>query len=216
MKNKSEIVNRIFLLYRTSGWKRWFSRIRIWEAPCWEVEKLVPRRGIIVDLGCGEGIFTNLWALSSKSRNIVGIDQDKERIRQADKGIKNVTFRRGNILTAPLLNSNAIILFHVLHHLISRKDQESLIRKSHQTLKKGGKLIIVEVDIKFTIKYLISWLTDHFVAPVLFEGKFYEPCINYRRKVDWLNLIREIGFTARAFAVEKNKPYTNLVIECVK
>ena len=213
---KNSNINKVIALYQNTGWKKRFSRIRIWEAPCWEVEKLIPTKGLILDLGCGEGINTNLWALAAKSRKIIGIDQDRKRISQADRGLGNTTFRYGNILTARYPKCDAIVIFHVLHHLNSFMDQETLIKKSYRALNKKGKLIIVEVDIKLTFKYLISWLTDHFVAPILFEGSLYEPRINYRRRRDWLALLKKVGFKTHAFEVERNKPFTNLVIECVK
>lgn len=216
MKKDNEIINQVISLYKSSGWKRWFARIRIWEAPCWEVEKLIPRKGLILDLGCGEGIFANLWAISSKTRKIIGIDKNAGRVGQANRGMGNLEFHKGDILTVNLPKSKAIVIFHVLHHLNSFSDQDILINKCYKSLVKGGKLIIVEVDIKPTPKYLISWLTDHFVAPLLFEGKLYAGDIFYRKRNGWLKLLRSVGFTAKSFAVEKNKPFTNLVLECVK
>ena len=216
MKRSEKIKNQVLSLYKTSGWKRWFAGIRIWEAPCWEVERLIPRKGLILDLGCGEGILTNLWAISSKTRKIIGIDKDISRVNQADRGIENIKFCKGDILTVDLPKCNAIVLFHVLHHLNSFSDQDKLINRCYKSLVKGGKLIIVEVDIKTTLRYLISWLTDHFVAPLLFNGKLYEASIYYRNKRNWLNLMERTGFNTRAFTVEENKPFTNLVIECVK
>lgn len=216
MKNKRQMVTRVISLYKSSGWKRWFARIRIWEAPCWEVEKLIPRKGLILDLGCGEGILTNLWAISSKERKIIGIDRDIGRVNQANKGISNIQFRKSDILTVDLPKCNAIVIFHVLHHLNSFLDQERLINRCYKSLVKRGKLIIVEVDIKMTLKYLISWLTDHFVAPLLFNGKLYEANIYYRNKQNWLDLLKRTGFITRTFAIEENKPFTNLVIECDK
>lgn len=216
MNKRKVIENRVISYYKSAGWKKWFSRIRIWESPSWEVEKLIPRSGTIVDLGCGEGILTNLWALASPSRKILGIDRDIKRVRQASIETGNVTFRKGNVLTAVLPKCDCVVIFHVLHHLTSFADQERLIRKCYQILNKKGKLIIVEVDIKITLKYIISWVTDHFVAPFLFEGKLYEEKINYRKKTDWLKFLKSVGFKTSAVAVERNKPFTNLVIDCVK
>ena len=216
MNRRALLEKNVINLYETKAWKKWFAKIRIWEAPCWEVEKLIPQNGLILDLGCGEGVFSNLWALSSKSRKIVGIDKNSVRVNQAKSGLDNIKFIKGNIMTINFPRSDAIVIFHVLHHLSSFKDQENLIKKCFKSLVKKGKIIIIEVDIKTNTKYLISWLTDHFVAPLLFDHKIFDNNIYYRPKKNWLNLLKTNGFITKSFAVEKNKPFTNLVIEGIK
>ena len=181
-----------------------------------EVERIVPKKGKILDLGCGEGIFTNYMALSSSKRKILGIELNKERVVQADKGIKNVNFKYGNALTSFLPKSDVIVLFHLLHHLLSFSDQEKLIKKCSRSLNKGGCLVVVEVDIKPTFKYLVSWLTDHFVVPILFNHYFFEKNIFFRGKKDWLFLLKENNFECKAISMEKGKPFTHIVFKCIK
>src|SRR3990172_9299706 len=101
-----KMIDKTISLYAKSGWKKWFAKIRFWDAPFEQVEKIIPKRGVIVDLGCGEGIFTNFLALSSNQRRIVGVERDRERYMQADKGIRNVKFVLGDVLKTKILKSD--------------------------------------------------------------------------------------------------------------
>ena len=210
---RKDLINETIKLYADAGWKRWFSRIRFWDAPYIEVEKLVPQKGTIVDLGCGEGIFTNYLGLAGNHRKILGIEIDRRRLVQADRKLKNVSFKRGSAVTALLPKCDCIILFHLLHHLHSYRDQEKVLLKVKKTLNKGGMLIIVEVDIKPSIKYLVAWFTDHFLVPWIFERRLYSP-IYFRKRKDWINLLNEMGFSVKAKSAEKRMPFSHIVFTC--
>ncbi len=189
-----------------------FTKIRFWDTPFIEVEKMVIKSGTITDLGCGEGIFTNLLALSSSERKITGIEIDQERFKKADRGLKNVSFKKGDATELNIPKSDNIILFHLLHHLPSYKDQEKVIKNCVNSLNKNGKLIIVEVDIKFSFKYLTSLFVDCFLVPWIFEKRFFTS-VFYRSKNDWLKLFNQLNLKCKTTNLEKGKPFTHVVFE---
>ena len=208
---KNTNVMKVIRLYGNNK----FVPIRFWDAPFVEVEKLIARKGKIIDVGCGEGIFTNFLALSAKDRTIIGIDIDKDRIKDADKDLPNVAFKSEDVVKAKIPKCDNIILFHLLHHLNSFNDQIRVLNKCFKSLNKGGKLIIVEVDIKPSIKYLVSWFTDCFIVPWLFEKRLYAP-VHYRSRHEWTRLIESFGYFCAIRAAEKNKPFTHIIIVCEK
>ncbi|MBI3397178.1 class I SAM-dependent methyltransferase [Candidatus Woesebacteria bacterium] len=210
-----EDIDKTVGLYSNSSWKRWFSKIRFWDAPYLEVEKLVPKRGLIIDLGCGEGVFTNFLATCSSTRKVIGIEIDKKRLSQADHGIKNVKFMFGSATLKPFPSSDCFILFHVLHHLKSYADQEKVLTKVYKSLKKDGKLIVVEVNPNFSIKYLIAWFTDHFLVPVLFENRVYSE-IFFRSEKEWTDLFKKIGFKTVIYDQSEGKPFSHITYVCKK
>jgi tRNA G46 methylase TrmB len=118
MINKKFAKDMLFSLYNLNGWKSYFIKIRFWDAPFTLVEQLVPKSGTIIELGCGEGCFTNYMGLSSSKRNILGIELS-DRVLDADKGLPNVRYKKGNALSAQFPKCNAIVAFHLLHHLLS-------------------------------------------------------------------------------------------------
>jgi len=209
-------MDEVIKLYqKDGGFVRVFSKIRFWDAPYSIVERIVPEKGNIVEIGCGEGIFTNYLGITSQKRDILGIEINRKRLGKANRGIRNVKFKYGDATKVKLPRADSIILFHLLHHLLSFSDQEKVIRKCLLALKPGGKLIIVEVDKKFSLKYLFTWLTDHFFVPWVFEGRFYSP-IFFRSGKDWLSVLNNLGMKCKARSAEKGMPFTHIIISGVK
>lgn len=217
MKNLTHnyVVDETIDLYKLVGWKKYFSKIRFWDAPFIKVEKLIPKKGLVLDLGCGEGIFSNFLALKSKNRKIIGIELNKERISQASKGLINTKFFRGDVTSKEIPKADTILMFHLLHHLNNFKDQEKLLEKSVKKLKKNGKLIIVEVEPKWSVKYLMAYLTDHFLVPLLFERKFYSK-VFFRKSIEWKKILIDLGLSVKLLPAEKGMPFSHIIILCQK
>ena len=209
-------VQKTIDLYSRLGWKSIFAKMRFWDAPFIEVEKIITKEGLILDLGCGEGIFTNYLALSSTRRKVVGIEIDKKRIKEADRGLSNVVYKYSDVLKEPLPKSDCIILFHLLHHLSSYANQKLLIEKCNKALKTNGKIVIVEVDKNISIKYLISWFTDHFIVAWLFENRFYNKDIYFRKIQNWKKLLRENGLSYNTYRCSKGEPFSSFILECYR
>lgn len=208
-----EAKNQVIQLYRNKSYTSLFSHIRFWDAPYSEVERIIPKNGTIVELGCGEGLFSNFLAISGPNRNIVGIEIDKHRLKNADKKVKNAVFRFGDITKSKIPEANTIVLFHVLHHLHSYEAQEQLIIRCKKALKPKGALVIVEVDPVFSYKYLITWFTDHFLVPWLFEGRLYSP-IFFRSQRNWQTLFKKLGFRSKKTLCDKGKPFSHILYVC--
>lgn len=211
----NKFVDKTIEIYSDLGWKSFFAKIRMWDAPYIEVEKLVPKKGNILDLGCGEGLFSNFLALSSPKRKIFGIDVDKTRVTQAQRGLKNTRFVHGDVSKKDLPKADIIIMFHLLHHLESFDDQIKVIKEVGRKIKKKSKLIIVEVEPKISLKFLSAWFTDYFLVPWLFEKKIYSP-VFFRSSKEWANLLEESGFSCKIKEAEQNYPFSHVILECIK
>ena len=210
-----DIASKTIGLYSGLGWKSLFARIRIWDAPYEQVERVIPKKGVIVDLGCGEGLFSNYLALGSEKRIIFGVDINKNRLKQAYHGVTNTKFVFGDVNKAKIPAADAIILMHLLHHLDSFEKQEELLRLCWSKLRKKGKLVIIEVEPKVSLKYLIAYFMDHFLVSWVFERKFYSQ-IYFRKKKNWLKLLNRIGFKVSSYPGDKNKPFPHIIFECNK
>ena len=139
---------RAIALYAGNLWESFLSKFKFWEEPYEVVNAMLPSRGIITELGCGEGLLANYLALASPKRKIVGIEIVPQRLAIAKKGLKNTTYYVGDIVNVPFPKSNAIIVFHVLHLLPGKHAQELVLQKAKNSLKIGGGLIIVDVHVK--------------------------------------------------------------------
>lgn len=200
-------------LYAGSPWERFLSVFKFWEEPYEVVEKMLPKAGIITELGCGEGLLANYLAIASAKRRVIGYEIVPERLARAKKGIKNTIYHVGDIVEVPFPKSDAIILFHVLHHLPGRLAQENVLKKVKKSLKKGGKLIIVDVHVVPTLKYIAAWIADHFLVPWVFEKRFFTRAY-FRNKKEWLQLLNKIGYSVKTTEKTKGRPFPNIIFSC--
>lgn len=200
-------------LYAKSPWEVFLSKFKFWEEPYEVIERMLPKNAVITDLGCGEGLLSNYLALASPQRKVKGIEIEPERLKRAKKGIKNAFFSVGDAVKTPYPKSDAVVLFHVLHHLPSKDAQELVLKKAKNSLEKNGKLIVVEVHVKPTIKYLAAWIADHFLVPWVFEKRFWTPAY-FRKEHEWKTLFKKMGFKIKVTEESKGRPFPNIIFEC--
>lgn len=202
-------------LYQHNGWEKFLSSFKFWEEPYEVVEKMLPESGVIVELGCGEGLLANYLAISEPERYVIGYEIVPERLALAKKGIKNTKYYVGDIVDVAFPKADVFVLFHVLHHLLSYEAQEEVLKKVKKSLNTGGKLVIVEVYVEPSIKYLAAWIADHFLVPWVFEKRFHTNAY-FRRKKSWLNLLERLGYNVKVTLAVKGRPFPNIIFECQK
>jgi len=70
----------IFRAFRTAGpLTKAYLGIKFKICPLLQVEPHLPRRGRLVDLGCGKGLFAAILSLGSAERRITGFDLDPKK-----------------------------------------------------------------------------------------------------------------------------------------
>jgi len=161
------------------------------------IETILPRRGIIIDLGCGEGMLANLLALRAPARTVIGFDFDERRLAKARRAalrgkITNATFHIADALTYPLSDDiEAIVVYDVLHHISERADQEFLIKRIANKLLPGRFLIIREPVNDDRIKGPLNSIADRYL--------FYPgTAIAMRTVAEWTRLLKKNGFSVTA------------------
>ena len=152
------------------------------------LESYLPDKGDIVDLGCGHGVFTNLIAMKSPHRQVIGIDPLEDRIEAARRvakvnRIENVSFRKEWLGNFNLEGYQAITIIDVIYYL-PFKDQKELLERCYRGLDQGGIFIIKDTSRKPTWKYGLFYLEEAlktrfkmvFGSPTwskIFRGKFF-------------------------------------------
>ena len=109
------------------------------------VEKAVPTRGEILDLGCGYGLVAHWLTLYNPDRRVLGVDFDAEKIRVAQvtaRANPRVAFERRDILEwAEYPVCDCALLCDVLHYF-PREQKADVLRKIFAALRPGGRLVI--------------------------------------------------------------------------
>ncbi len=200
-------------------WDKLFIKLKINNFAFEEIEKFVPKKGTIIDLGCGYGLFANYLSLIASEREILGLDLDERRIataRQTEQFQKKVKFQVKDICNFTIPSIDAITLIGVLY-LIPYNEQEIILRECFNKLKKGGKLIIHEVDTKPCWKFFIAFIKEILMSVTKITlssssgiGKFY-----FRGCEDYIRLLSGIGFKVSTRLLNTYR-YQSVIYVCEK
>lgn len=147
----------------------------------------LPRDGVILDLGCGEGILANLVAALRPECSIVGIDRDKGRLEIARiNATPNAEFYQGDIfkLNHRLDSLAAVILNDVVHHQHYGKHQ-TLVFDALRRLHPGGLLILKEVDQLDSADVGMTRFFDSRLYP--------DDPLCFRGKNEWLDMLARLA-----------------------
>jgi ubiquinone/menaquinone biosynthesis C-methylase UbiE/DNA-binding transcriptional ArsR family regulator len=119
---------------------------RSWQALAHTMIAMLPPL-VVADLGAGEGTLAQL--LAKKARKVIAIDNAPKMVefgsRLARKhGFRNLEYRLGDIEDPPIDASSVdlAIFSQALHHAIH---PERAIAKAHRILKKGGRVVILDL-----------------------------------------------------------------------
>ena len=180
----------------------WYNRIKFFLCPFDKLEMLVPKKGVIIDLGCSHGLLSNYLGLTSETRDVLGVEMNENRIKFANIGIKNTKFKAGDITKIDIPPADCIIFTHVLHHLFTYKDQEILLKFCYDKLKSDGILIICEVGKTPKWKYIISLISDKILYP--FEK------INFMQIENLKTLLKKMNFHVEIIPMHNKSVFSHI------
>lgn len=211
------LKKKIFELYQEQGLlTRLYIKIKLRICPLLRMETFFPKKGKIIDLGCGNGLFSNILRLNSPEREIIGIDLDKKKIRTAQKTQKDrsgIEFREGNIIEMKYPQGDVFSLIDVLY-LTPPDKQEVILKKCYSVLNKGGVLIIKEMDTKPRWKYMWNQIQETVAVKIIgltLGEKFY-----FKSREEYLKILINLGFKVSPLRLDKGYLYPHIIYLCTK
>lgn len=216
MRDRRELLRSALALYRDSPLgERLFVRIRAFLSDLPAIEACAPERGAILDLGCGHGLLTNLLALGSPERDVLGIDIDPRKIeaaRRTVRGRANIRFEVGDALSPPVGPYRAITVGDVLY-LLPAQAQREVIANAYQLLEPGGVFLwksqVRRPRWKYAITYAQEWLMTH-VGPTAGSSLYFMDI------EESLAALRTAGFQAEARPLPSWRPYPDMLFIAIK
>lgn len=175
------------------------------------IESFTPKNGKILDFGCGYGLLTNLLTLDNKSRTLIGIDTDTERIRKAKRSSinrNNISFHAMNIEKLTESNFDAIVMTDVLHH-IHTMDVLRLFTIFIHHLNDQGVIVILDVDRSPFWKYCIAHSIDRLLNPT--SSLYYRSVTDMKQLLSIFPLKIE-----KIIRADKNIPLSDIIYICKK
>ena len=150
--------------------------------PIEQIDSAIPKKGKIVDLGCGQGIIASHLAAVS-SRDVIGIDSNELRLQKSSK--KNLHFKKGDITRMSLGKIDGAVISDVLHHILPN-NQKKLIQNVYSSLKSDGVFVIKEIDTGEFLRSKLTRLWDFLLYP---KDKIY-----FSNAKDLEKLLKSTGF----------------------
>lgn len=147
----------------------WYMKIKLKLERNYKVfNELLPKKGHILDLGCGYGFLSYMLGYTSNQRTVRGVDYDEHKIEIAQHGYlkgKHVSFEQCNALEYEFDQYDAIVISDMLHYL-QPADQSTLLEKCIASLCAGGMLVIrdgiKELEARHQTTRLTEWFSTRF------------------------------------------------------
>ncbi|MBL0342739.1 MAG: MMPL family transporter [Bacteroidetes bacterium] len=148
----------------------WYMKVKVRLEKNYEFfNKILPREGKILDIGCGYGFLTYLLGYTSKQRTLTGIDYDINKIEIAENGYlkgENVRFLHADITNFEFEEQDAIVLNDVLHYL-RHEEQIEVLEHCAKKLLPSGMLVIRDGVREIQQRHLGTRITELFSTKIL-------------------------------------------------
>ncbi len=205
-----ETIGKTLRKYRKPGLRAFIGFKSRFILPLEEIEKFVPKNGMICELGSGLGMVSIFLGIAEKNRNIKGFELCEERVRisnEAAKSLLNVNFEKKDLTKEKVgKRFDSFLLVDFLHH-VNYQSQIDILENINSNLKKGGIIVIKEIEKGIGIKYLFNFFCD----------KFMTRCdhLFFRSLEEWKGLMKEMNFSVSVKRIKGIFPHVILVCEKV-
>lgn len=171
--------------------RRMYRRLRLARGGYDEIEALVPRDGVVIDLGCGEGLLAHVLARRAPGRRVLAVDHDAarvERVRRSAAGL-SIEAVHASMLDVALPRCDAVLLVDVLHYF-ERAAQEALLARAVEALRPGGLLLLREPDAGLYVRMVWNRFHERLFTLLRFTRAHIGA---YRTAGAWAGLLSHLG-----------------------
>lgn len=160
----------------------WYMRIKVsLEKNYQQFDLLVPKKGKVLDIGCGYGFLSYLLHFASAERTITGIDYDEEKIATANHSFSKTNalhFEHIDVMEFTFEPFDAIILSDILHYL-QPGSQQLLLTRCIKNLAPGGVILIRDGNAELEKRHRGTKLTEFFSTKLLGFNKTSEKGLSF-------------------------------------
>lgn len=208
--NKNEVVRNIVKAYDDPV-VRIYSTIRFGifrQRFLDEIGQYLPSSGLVVDIGCGFGLFSLYYATLLPDIKILGLDLNARRIELARNAartlqLSNVEYEVCDAREISIAQEiQAAYMLDVIHH-ISEESVEHLIESIANAMAPGSTLIIKDIETFPRFKLAFTWLLDKLMDPLA--------PLHYWTPAEVLSLLESRDFRAYKHSMLDYLPYPHII-----
>ncbi len=178
------------------------------------IEQHLPAEAVVLDIGCGFGLFSLYFAMRQGKRRVYGFDINERRINLANHtasklGVQNAYFRVGDATSYRFDDKfDAVIALDILHH-IDRSNGDRILESAYTHLNPEGVLLIKDVNVRPYWKMLFTYAMD--------KAMDIRRSVYYRHVKTWREKITEVGFEPiYIYYLNDYLPYPHILLVCHK
>ncbi len=177
-----------------------------------EIGQYLPKRGKVLDLGCGFGFFSLYFAAREPGREMFGVDINERRIADANEAARRLGLSNARYEVADAAqweateDFDAAYLLDLLHHL-PQDEVAPFLRRLRARLRPGGTLIVKEVEDRPRWKAWFTLLLDRLMVG------WSEP-IRYWPPAEMIVLLESLGFDVKKHRMRDWLPYPHILYVC--
>jgi uncharacterized protein (DUF2062 family) len=191
--------------------------------------QLLPREGLLLDLGCGRGLLLALlceaeqlakndgwpgnWPPPPRGLTLRGIELRPRPAARARLALgERAVIEIDDIRTARFPAAQAVTLLDVLHYL-RRKEQEAVLAAVAQALPPGGVLLIREADAAGGWRFLLTTAAEHVACWALahFRQRFA-----FRPAGEWVRMLEALDLNVEVWPMAEGTPFANVLLRAEK
>jgi 2-polyprenyl-6-hydroxyphenyl methylase/3-demethylubiquinone-9 3-methyltransferase len=176
-----------------------------------EIGQYLPDEGVILDIGCGFGLFSLYYAATGRHRLLRGLDVNTRRLAQARRAaarldLDNVAYEAGDARDFKGDGEvSAAYMLDIVHH-VPPASVPPLLRALRRCLPVGGRLLVKDVDDRPLAKRWFTWVLDRAMAPTT--------AVHYWSADALARELADAGFTVHRHLMVDLLPYPHVLYIC--
>ena len=222
-----ELVRRAADRYVSTSITAWeFARGKLRGDPLYRtvvMDGILPSGGVLVDVGCGQGLMLALLAEVARDvqagawdgpssppvfDRLIGIETRPRVAALAQRALgEGASIVAADARREPPGASNAVLLFDVLH-MMPFADQERLLRSLAAALQPGGVMLVREADAGAGWRFRAVRAGNRGKA-LLFGN--WKQTFHFRSAADWTSCFKRLGFDVQSRGTAEGTPFANVL-----
>ena len=176
--------------------------------PFHQVLKYLPEQGVLLDLGCGHGVFLALAQQQRPALRLIGLDLSEAKVAAARRAFEASNLAIGqlaalDITDFPEQSVDVISIIDVMY-LVPLSRWDGILKKCYACLKPGGRLLLKEMDCSRRWKFALLWLEESLAVKMLgwtLGGEFTFP-----RPAEIRSRLEAVGFEVEDLPLHHGYP----------
>ena len=178
-----------------------------------EIGQYLPTTGVVLDIGCGFGLFSLYYAATGRGRLLRGVDLNRRRIALARRAARRLHLDNVSYEEADARDFKgdsevaAAYMLDIVHH-VTPASVPPLLRQLHRAVMPGGTLLVKDVDTRPAPKRWFTWALDKLMDP--------RAPVRYWPADELSGALETAGFTVRRHLMVDVLPYPHILYVCTR